>query len=412
MYNEQQQKHRINTLLLLICCSISQATSAGSDIISDALGSNYTTSFSIRARYEHANDSTPPKLDNTSHATTLKTSLGFVSNNEKDYQFGIEFNDVRALDNNNYNNGTNNLGAPEITDPEDLRVQQVYVSTKSIKDTVITFGRQLIELDNQRFFGSEPFRQNGRSFDAITISNTVLENTRFYAAYISNINTTKGTKNNIESNSGLLNVRYDAEPIASISSYYYLIDHDDPLQANDSSETIGVRFAGSTGKKILFFYSAELASQRNIGINQLDYKARYEAVELGLKIDSINAKFGYEKLGTDHQIAAFQTPLGNRHEYQGHIDNFLQTPAEGLIDHYYAVNFFVARWKMNFFIRQHLYKVDLTENALGSETNLEITRSIGGVYFFGIKYGKYNANNEQFEFRDAEKIWLTLSAEF
>ncbi len=44
---------------------------------------------------------------------------------------------------------------------------------------------------------------------------------------------------------------------------------------------------------------------------------------------------GYELLGSDDGVAAFQTPLATLHKFNGFADQFLVTPAGGLQDIYF-----------------------------------------------------------------------------
>src|SRR5690606_21190079 len=74
--------------------------------------------------------------------------------------------------------------------------------------------------------------------------------------------------------------------------------------------------------------------QSELGGNPTDYTAEYYNLEAGLGIKDVSLKAGYEELGSDSGIAAFQTPLATLHAFNGWADLFLTTPASGLRDYY------------------------------------------------------------------------------
>ena len=97
-------------------------------------------------------------------------------------------------------------------------------------------------------------------------------------------------------------------------------------------DTYGIRFSGSTqagDTKLL--YSAEFASQSSESVSS-NFDADYLMLEAGAVFKGVTAKVGYEELGSDNGAYGFSTPLATLHKFNGWADQFLGTPAQGLVD--------------------------------------------------------------------------------
>src|SRR5690606_25474218 len=79
------------------------------------------------------------------------------------------------------------------------------------------------------------------------------------------------------------------------------------------------------------------ARQSDYGGNPVAYAAEYWHARLGLGIAGLTLTAGYEELGSDGGVAAFQTPLATLHAFNGWADLFLTTPASGLRDYYAGI---------------------------------------------------------------------------
>ena len=68
-----------------------------------------------------------------------------------------------------YNSTTNgNTQFPVVADPADFAaINRFAIINKSLEHTTLTFGRQRIVLDDQRFVGNVGWRQNEQTFDAL-----------------------------------------------------------------------------------------------------------------------------------------------------------------------------------------------------------------------------------------------------
>src|SRR5690606_254240 len=101
-------------------------------------------------------------LDDKGYASTLRTRLSFQSLPYHDLQATLEFDNVSDVIESN--NGGNR---PGIADPEHTEANQAYLDYKGLADTIIRYGRQRVNLDNQRHVGGVGWRQNEQTYDAL-----------------------------------------------------------------------------------------------------------------------------------------------------------------------------------------------------------------------------------------------------
>lgn len=137
----------------------------------------------IRPRYEFVDASDNGKND--ANAFTNRLTLGAGS----DKLFGsdmlgayLEMTDVHNF-NDRYNstdNGETNYQT--VVDPEQTRVTQSYIEVKAA-GAKLRYGRQTINLDNQRFIGSVNWRQMPQTFDATTLTYSGIKNLNLFASY-------------------------------------------------------------------------------------------------------------------------------------------------------------------------------------------------------------------------------------
>jgi len=67
-----------------------------------------------------------------------------------------------------FNDGTRNeTGLPFIPDPDGFELNRLAIVSEAVDGVRVTAGRQRIALDDWRFIGAFPFRQNDQTFDAI-----------------------------------------------------------------------------------------------------------------------------------------------------------------------------------------------------------------------------------------------------
>ena len=379
--------------------------------LSDAItGGDVKLSF--RYRYEDVDDDARPE---EAHASTLKSRLTYTTKKYNDWQAQIEVDDVTVIGGENYDDlhGTNTDHAV-VADPEGTALNQAWIAYSGFSDTTIKYGRQRINLDNQRFVGGVGWRQNEQTYDGVTIVNTSLPDTTFVYAHVDNVNRIFGPDEGragtpaadvkLESNANIFNVGYKGLGIGTLSGYLYLLDVEDA--AAISSKTYGVRLDGSQGDKTKFLYTLEYATQSDYADNPASYDADYYTVELGIQAAGVTAKVGQEVLASDDGVS-FSTPLATLHKFQGFADKFLVTPANGIEDSYVSVFTNVFGTKVG--VIYHDFDAEDGNMNYGDEVDVVIAKQLNKNVGLMVKYASYDADDFS---TDTDKLWLQVQVDF
>jgi len=290
-----------------------------------------------------------------------------------------EMTDVHNA-NNNYNSTDNGqIGHSVVADPSQTRITQSYLDFKFDK-TIFRAGRQIVNLDNLRFIGSVNWRQMPQSFNAYALVDNTVDNLNILAAYVTQVNTVKaGSSNSFQTSTVLLNAKYKASDAINVTGYGYLI--------GSLHDTYGLALTGKTGMSgTKLSYRVEYALQTDASMETASQgKPKADADYMNLKLDAnmsgILLGAMYEVLsGTDGSGSktAFSTPLATLHGQNGWADNFLSTPAEGLVDMnvtlgYKAKGFGVAK------AIYHDFSSDAGSINYGTEFDLLYKNSVPGV---------------------------------
>lgn len=243
-----------------------------------------------------------------------------------------------------YNDGFNGALRPVVGDAGNAELNRLQLRYAA-KDVTFTFGRQRLELADQRFVGPAPWRQNEQTFDAVRLQWTVRPRLSIDATYSWSVRTVNGRKGtpvrpqSVDGNNVLAILNY-AAPIGTLSGFAYLVDQDSAaLQGfRLSSQTYGLRLSGSQplGQGWKLGYIASAARQSDYAHNPNRYAATYALGELSLSRKAITATAGYEVLGADGgaPLTSVQTPLASLFRFQGWASKFTTTPPDGLHDAY------------------------------------------------------------------------------
>jgi len=365
--------------------------------------------LAARLRYELVDQA---NLPNSADALTLRGRFGaelkadgfsFLAEGEGTLGLIDDYNDTLP------GNGVEPF--PVVADPENIEVNRLQVSYMK-KGTGVTFGRQRIILDNARFVGNVGWRQNEQTFDAVR-GQAKLGPVSLDATYSNSQRTVFGVDSPNEHFDGdlvLLNAGIKL-PVVEAKAFAYLIDYDTRLAF--SSQTYGVlATAGldlpAVGKLTVL---ASYARQSDYGANPVSYDADYLNAQLGLSLFGFGLTAGYEELGSDGGVAAFQTPLATLHAFNGWADLFLTTPANGLRDYYAGVGrsigvAFLPGLKAD--VVYHQFDSDFGGLDYGSEWDASLGFKLGAVAMLA-KYANYQSDGFAV---DTEKFWLQAEVAF
>lgn len=365
--------------------------------------------LAARLRYESVDQANFP---NSADALTIRLRLGAEF---KGHGFSIlgEFEGTGALvdDFNDTIPGNGVEPFPVVADPDNYEINRLQIAY--MKDgTGVTVGRQRINLDNQRFVGAVGWRQNEQTFDAVRgqakLGPVVLD-----ATYSISQRTVFGVDSPNEHFDGdlvLLNGGVDL-PVVDVKAFAYLLDYDTRLAF--SSETYGVLATGEIAIPAVGKLTglASYATQSDYGANPVAYDADYLNAQLGLALFGFTLIAGYEELGSDRGVAAFQTPLATLHAFNGWADLFLTTPANGLRDYYAGIGKtfalpFLPGLKAD--LTYHEFDSDFGGFEYGSEWDASLGFKLGPVGLLA-KYANFDSDGFAV---DTEKFWLQAEIGF
>ncbi len=386
-----------------------QASAADPEQSSPGLNSDGKLSLNFRYRYEFVDQDSFTK---DAHASILRTRLAYRSPYFANFGFLIELDDVRSVGADLYNSTRNgNTNRPVVADPEGTEVNQALILYRGIENTVIRAGRQRITLDNHRFIGDVGWRQNDQTYDSFSLTNVSQPQTTIEYAYIDNVNRVFGPASgtppaDFQSNSHILNAKYELSPNWDATAYAYLLDlEDSPLSSN---KTFGIRINGSNAvsDRTSTSYTMEYAHQKNYGDNPNNYSADYYLLEGALTIAGVTGKLGYELLEGD-SVQAFQTPLATLHAFQGWTDKFLATPSYGIEDLYFSIATKIRGADIS--LIYHRFNPETGGPNYGSEWDLMIKKPITDRHSLVFKYADYDAHSFS---SDTHKLWVMFTAGF
>lgn len=433
-----------HTLLQLALASLFAASAATANaeealaaytFIDSIKAGTHMTSF--RLRYEHVDqDGLPEEAD----GLTLRSLVGWQTASYNNFSFGVQVIDVSKFV-DDYNDRALNrsqpgmVNSPNIVDPDDSDINQLYVDWMGIRNTKFRLGRQSVKLDNVRFVGNIEFRQVMQVFDGLAVENKSLPNTEIYLAHfdrVKQINTKKRS-----GDLDIVNIKYRLSPSESLIGYGYFSNFNDlgyaqpsglaatPAQAETvdaSHETFGLRLDGA--RKIndqwRGLYTAEYAKQDDYSGGDGRINTHYYHVGAGAGYKSWFVRLHHETLSSNDGDYAFQTPFGTNHLFQGWADVFLITPRQGIKDSYLSFGGKPIE-PITLYGEYHVIKSDEnfatfgggTGHTYGKELDLSLMYTLNKHLWFKAEYANFKEDDRGLVRRpDVEKVWLTMMYTF
>ena len=319
-----------------------------------------------------------------------------------------------------YDSGVNDKTRyPIVADPENLELNRLQLQYRGLPGTLITAGRQRLNLDDQRFVGSSGWRDNEQTFDAARFEYGDAKSVKVDLTYAWSVRTIWGIDGRearqqaIGGNNVFATISHPTV-LGTLSGFAFLVDQDEARVQGYrlSSQTYGIRLAGSRklSPAARLNYALSYASQSDHHRNPNDYRADYWLIDLGIEVGAAKLGVGHERLGAGKALplTSFQTPLATLHKFQGWADKFLTTPPNGLRDLYASGSY---GWKsvagfdaINATVIYHRFDSDRLDIAYGGEWNA-IVSARRGRWTATAKLANYRAKSFA---SDTRKIWLML----
>ncbi len=402
-----REKDMKKTALFLVTLSVSSA----------AYADDFKLKPLLDARLRFENVDQVGTIDNAD-ALTLRLRSGLEAK-KGSFTVLVEAEGTLALS-EKYNSGLNGkTNFPIVADPQNIELNRAHIQFTGIPKTVLTLGRQRINLDDQRFVGSVGWRQNEQTFDAVRAEFSGIKNVKADVTYSWSNRTIWGIdgfgarQQAVSGDNIFANLSYK-HTLGTVTGFAYLVDQDEAAVQGFrlSSQTYGVRFAGTKplSKTTKLSYVASYAKQKDYHNNPNNYAADYYFAELGVEAKGFKLTGGYEVLGADNGIAltSFQTPLATLHKFNGWADKFLTTPPNGLRDIYGSLGYTkpkVGRFdSLALIAAYHNFRSDRLSAAYGNEINLQLIAKMK-KYSFTLKYADYQAKTFA---TDTRKIWASV----
>lgn len=408
--------------LMLSASAVLALSGVSSVVMADegfSVFSNTKFNGEIRPRYENVD--VDPSTKKQANAYTVRATLGMESTlfGIDGLKLKIDGTTVQAIGGNNYYDSANADLANSyelVKDPEQSRFSQLYLQYK-MGNTTAKVGKQIVNLDNQRFVGSVDWRQMMQSFKAAVVSNTSIPDLTLTGGYVWGVDGI-GSTPTAETDSVLLNGSYKVNDMLKITAYDYMI--------SSTHDTVGAALTGVipvAGAKV--DYRAEYASQGDASrdtdggtINQ-QADAYYYNLEATATMNGLIAGVGYEFLSgtsTTDGKTAFSTPLATLHKFNGWADVFLTTPAGGLVDTSVTLGYGAAGLGKAMVV-YHDFETDVAmggKSDLGSEWDMMYTNAIPGIKGLNglIKAAYFDGGDVIGKTADIRKVWLQLDYKF
>lgn len=343
-------------------------------------------------------------------ASTLRSALSFETAAWRGLFAGLTVENVSAIGNDElYDNaGAGDRGngvsdRPVVADPEITEVDQVYLGFRGPRGLELRAGRFAYTLDNQRFIGIAPWRQNYRSYTGGSLALDLPLGLEGRYAFLDRAFYDTGASFGMSTH--LLHLARDLG-FGTAAAYGYLVDWDDAARQGLSSATIGARIDGSSALSALdLLYLAEYARQSDHGDNPQAFALDYIHLVLGAGRGPWALRAGWELKDGDG-VNAVQTPLGTNHGLNGFADKLVVTPPEGSHDRFLRLSFDRQRWA--WLLAYHDFEAAVGGAPQGTEIDFQGRFSPTSSLSLFLKVARYRAQTLS---TDTTKVmaWTTWS---
>ncbi|MEZ5464499.1 MAG: alginate export family protein [Lysobacteraceae bacterium] len=365
-----------------------------------ALADDVSASVDTRWRYEHVDDDA---FAASADAHTLRLRIGGI------WQWSPHWSLHGTLEHtSNLNDGFNSTrngetNHPVVADPRSTELDELFVAYGGER-LQVRLGRQVINLDNQRYIGAVGWRQNRQTFDAVSLDYDLGGQRQFGYRHLSRVIRVFGEHHPNESlahrdlDGHLFHFSHPAFDGRLVEYVYRVADHD---VAADSNTTVGLRYTRDAKAAGTWSLGLDLARQQANAGNPLDGSATYWRIEPGYRFETVTLQGGWERLGGDGGYS-FRTPLATGHAFNGWADRFLATPLNGLDDRFIGVNGKLGDFAWS--ATAHRFDAVHGDARFGDELDLSLVRDLGHGFKGLLKLADFRGD----ALPDTRKFWLQV----
>lgn len=400
---------KLKTIMAGVCVLCCQFEVQAADTDSSELLAGGSAKLDFRYRFEGVEQDGKAE---DAKASTLRSRLTLSSGTVKGFSGLIEFDNVSALGAEEYNSTSNgNTQYPVVADPTGTDINQVLVKYKT-KETELNLGRQRIVHGTQRFVGGVAWRQNEQTYDGFRAVHKFSDKLSLDYSYVGGVNRIFGPDDRPVQparwygNNHFLLGTYTVTPEHKLEGFAYLLDIEPDAKygyaktSNNSTDTYGLGYTGKIGDlKLAMTY----AHQTDAGESLQSYSADYYFAEASYDFKVLQAKVGYEVLGSDNGVG-FKTPLATLHKFQGWADLFLVTPGAGIEDAYAGVSTKVG--PVALMAQYHDFAAETGSQDYGTEVDLSATWKVSDQWSLQLKYADFST--DAVAYVDTSRTWLTV----
>lgn len=357
-------------------------------------------------------------VDAPTDAKTASILLRLRAESEWTERFStvVELDYVQLALEDEFTNGVNFNNTPVIPDVEGFDINQFYLQFAISNTTDLVVGREVINLGNERFVGSNSFWQNEQSADAIGFNYEFATSSRLMYRYVDNVNRINGDDAGtflhpsdpiFEANNGrrppnflgdhshkthLLFAEIKETDHSVFQAYYFDMDIEEARLL--SNQTFGARYEyKARWGRLKTFAHAELAFQKRPELSN-DGRYRYLNMGLGLGYKTRDFILQYEVLGEDNG-SSFVTPLASLHDQNGWADKFLATPRGGLRDLSGKLIWRFSPFKLD--LRYHIFSSDVSGDDIGKELDIDLSYKFSQNNSILLRFADFRSDSAAFQ---------------
>lgn len=383
-----------------------------------ALG-EHQLDWGSRARYAQVD------ADNSGQAASLLLRGTLDSHWSDIFSSTVEVDAVGTAFKHEHSDGERFNNKPLIPDPQGADLNQAFLSL-NLDAATIQLGRQRINFDNQRFIGGNGFWQNEQTFDALLGTVKLASNSNFTYSYINNARRIFGNKADPTTSAGhpdygnrpssdlrpaeflgehqhqshLTRLEWNEWDYTRVVGYGYRIDNQN--LPSSSNNTLGASYTLNYKiSAIKYRVQIEAAQQNRFDINA-DH-LRYYLLDLGLGINTWELSSRYEILGANNG-AAFITPLGSNHDFEGWADAIGNTPNTGVRN--FSVGLLWRASPLRVETSYHFFKDDVDGNNIGREFDLDFIYKPARKHSLSLRLAHFEPEGDSGSVR---KVYLDYS---